>query len=283
MSVRAWIAILAVLLTGPALAQTDDRISNDAMMLLGADAVVTEIGTLCIADTGSDPLVVAAFDGWRERNQSWRIVAVTTLGTRGVAYTASSLKLAQQKWRDDMLPKYEAAENKPDWCRRMANDIETGQLTAATLYPEGAKRVEEAGRGNWPVLDVENSWQVSDATEVLAWFDYNQQLMARCAETFGDPRRLYADAYPYWRSRNIELWVAADRTMTNWGAFDPRRLEKAHADNAQEIEETFAIDISARGLCEDFVATVEDGGQDIATIDGGLAQSVMDEVDTAPY
>lgn len=283
MSVRAWIAVAAAVLAGPALGQTDDRISNDAMMLLGADAVVSEIGRMCIADTGDDPAVVAAFAGWRERNQSWRIVGVTTLGMRGVAYTAASLEIAQQKWRDDMMPKYEAAEDKPDWCRRMANDIETGQFTAATLYLEGAKRVEEAGRGEWPVLDVENSWQVSDAAEVLAWFDYNQQLMARCAETFGDPRRLYADAYPYWRSRNSELWIAADTTMTNWGALDPARMEKAHADNARQIDEIFAIEITSRGLCEDFVATVEDGEQDIATIDSGLAQSVMDEVDTAPY
>jgi hypothetical protein len=284
MGARLAVRIAAMLaLASPALAQTDDRIANDAMQLLAADAVVTEIGTLCIADTGNDPAMVAAVERWRARNQSWRIVGVTTLGTRGVAYDASSLEYAQTQLRDTMMPNYTAAADKPSWCLRMAGDIEAGQLDAGKMFPEAATRIEEAKRGKWPVLDVANSHEVYQATEVLDWFDYNQQFMARCGSVFGDSRRLYADAFPYWAQRNGEHWINADKIMTAWGALDPQRMEAIRAENAKELDDMFSIDFIARSMCEDFVATIEEGPDDIVSIDPYVAEEVARLADEDPY
>lgn len=274
-------AAALMLLAGPALAQTDDRISNDALQLLAADKVITEIGTMCIADT-ADPVMAEAIAGWRARNQNWRIIAVTTLGVRGVPYGDAAFALAEKGVRETMLPSYEAADDKAAWCLRMARDIETGQLTAGLLYPDSAQRIEESRDGKWPVLDVAGSHEVHVATEMLEWFDHNEQLMARCAAAFPERQKTYEDAYPYWRGRNIEYWIAANKVMRNWGALDPGRIEAFRRENKEDIDFTFDRVALGEPVCEDFVAKVESGAEDVAEVDPYTAEFLLGIADVVP-
>ncbi|MGV3490279.1 MAG: hypothetical protein ACO1OG_03070 [Devosia sp.] len=274
--------LVAALLATPAFAQTDDRVSNMALRLMAADSVVSEIGGLCITSTGSDPAVIAAFEGWNKRNHGWRIVGVSTLGTRGVFLPPDALRIAQEDLRRQFMPLYTAAENQADWCRQMASDIETGQMDAGLMFPEAATMVEESRSGKWPMLDVANSIEVERADEVRARLYEVEELMARCAATFGDPRELYADAFPYWRMRNVDVLMDAEAVLQSWGALAPEREAEAITAGTEAVEATFWVEDTARQRCEGFVSGLEDGAEDFATLRPTLLTLLRDAVANPP-
>jgi hypothetical protein len=277
MGLRFAALLVASIITAPApaLAQTDDIISNDAIQLLATESAVSAIGAMCVETTGNDPAMLAAMDGWKQRNRAWQITAVSTLGARSAAYSPDALSAQRDKMQNDMVAAYDLAADKPAWCLRMANDLSSGELTVAAIAPDAARRVEEARAGKWPVLDLTGNIAVWTAYRVKAHFREIEVMLEKCAETFGDPRRLYADAWPYWRNRNLEAMRRADVVINGWGALAPNRLAEAHEDGETSVDILFFEEEEAEAQCKAFIAGLEAGKQDIATTQPDLLESLQ--------
>ena len=263
-------AALALLAT-PAVAQTDDLITNDIIRMLAWHGRYVAMADRCATATGNDPAVAAAFAGFIERSQPWVIIGVTTLGGRGVENAAHELGAARDREIGFLANRFESDADPVKTCRELATTI--GTLDISDFHLSEARRIEEARDGKRPVLDLAAVPEVRDAMELWQMYSTRQSMIIRCGTVTGDKER-WSEALDLYSDRNFETHMEARGVLFNWGAMAMSRLE-AVADQAYE-DATRLID-GPEGLstCAEMLALIGEGGIDIRILAPELVGRVL--------
>lgn len=279
MSRIALLLALVAALVQPAVAQTDDRVLNDMLVVLAADAMITDMGESCAAASGNDPAIAAAFAEFARRSATWQIIAVSLIGSRGglrSGVLGAMTEEAIAKGRAD----FAADPNPVRSCEGFAELIVERQLDLADMYPAETKRMSEARDGKWPVVDVDAQPEVADALAVKQFFLTREAMLERCGVLLDNPR-LYADARSYWSNQNFDAYSLAHRVQVMWGAMAPERLGRASAAAEAEAEAVIVQSPDGAERCRQFAAGLEAGDEDvvrhmpevIARLEAALRQS----------
>jgi hypothetical protein len=262
MSRIALLVAFVAALVQPAVAQTDDRVLNDMLVVLAADAMITDMGESCAAASGNNPTIAAAFAEFAERSIAWQIVAVGLIGSRG-GLRSGVLEAARAEAIAKGRADFAADPNPVRSCESFAEMVAGQQLDLADMYPAETKRMSEARGRMWPVVDVDAEPEVADALAVKQLFAMREAMLERCGVLLGN-ERLYRDAHAYWRSQNIAAYRLAHEVQVAWGAMAPERLERVIAAGEAEAEAVFEAPGGGEERCRQFVSGLEAGEEDVA-------------------
>ncbi len=239
--------MFAVLLVRPAVAQTDDVILNDALKILGFSASIGAFREGCAEPIATAPPLGEAFDGWTERNRSWTIIAVTTIGARG-GVDPTVVEQVRNEWMDKARGNFERSTDIPGLCINLAMLINGGAMDIAKGMVAETTRLNEASQGKWPLaqaappLDMSaDPAPVRDAMTLLAVFALRKEMAERCSVALpGEPDADFAYDYQWWRDDNAAHETAARAVLEKWGANTPEREERLIADARAAADAEFA-------------------------------------------
>ncbi|SFZ85248.1 hypothetical protein SAMN02983003_2468 [Devosia enhydra] len=246
--------------SGPAEAQTDDRVMNDVLLLIKEDAALAALDTECAQLLG-DADIARSFAAQRERMAPWRIVSAALIGTRGTLPPGGA-EAAREAGQAVFAADWARREDKPGHCRTMALALDAGVLDHPSAYPAETARLLEAHAGRLPVLDVAGSPAVAHAAEIKAMFYREEALFARCG-ALDPPAEPYRKAGRTWAIENSHAEILVDQILDNWGAKAPGRVAEGRRRAEAEAEAQLTGSEPA-AFCAELMRAAAAGERDIA-------------------
>ena len=252
-------AALSVLVAGPVLAQTDDRILNDAFAVLRGETILESTGQLCLKFADID--LSADLLDWSTRNEdALRIANLLVIRRPGVE--PGMLDALRAEAEAEAAQSFGREKASPAYCEQMGEAMAAKGLDLGTWFPRETARLAEAMAGKWPPLDLSDVPAIDAAMEVKQLFFAMQDGLVRCGVLF-PPAAPYEAAYSEWEARNFYTRDLADRVLNNWGALHPQRWADARDEAGAIVDETFADAEAARAQCERTLTEVPSGALDI--------------------
>ena len=266
-------------IVGPGVAQTDDRINNDALALLGVQTVVKAVRDRCIVATNDDPQVRQSFEVWNERNGPLVISLVSLIGARGGA-GAETLDALEAEKLADVARNFGAAATEDGFCSSFAHAVDERAFDLANTLPDESRRVTEAMADKWPPLDVANAQPVADAMQLNSIISLHRQMTERCGVLLGE-EEAFGRVHGDWVMKNIDVESLGDQLLKNWGALATWRPQQVEADAEIEVWLRLSGD-DAQATCRKYAVSSDSGEHDFSFIEPDLLERLRRDASRIP-